>query len=181
MAIPAGLEPATLCLEGRCSIRLSYGIVRGCLAHSATPFTRRAHAMLQGGIAPTRVRRTCPNPAPYSPQGTPARHKPFFSAHLRRRTLWTTASRSIIRRRKPWRCAKAQALAQPYRSSLYRPFWPLPPAPSCWYTFSRARELDGRSVGWTSSARSSTASLTSPGLTWPWRCSRSSSFWSSIA
>jgi hypothetical protein len=26
MAIPAGLEPATPCLEGRCSIRLSYGI-----------------------------------------------------------------------------------------------------------------------------------------------------------
>lgn len=26
LAIPAGLEPATLCLEGRCSIRLSYGI-----------------------------------------------------------------------------------------------------------------------------------------------------------
>jgi transposase InsO family protein len=25
VAIPAGLEPATLCLEGRCSIRLSYG------------------------------------------------------------------------------------------------------------------------------------------------------------
>src|SRR5262245_31940676 len=25
MAIPAGLEPATLCLEGRCSIQLSYG------------------------------------------------------------------------------------------------------------------------------------------------------------
>jgi hypothetical protein len=28
MAIPAGLEPATLCLEGRCSIQLSYGTVR---------------------------------------------------------------------------------------------------------------------------------------------------------
>ena len=26
MAIPAGFEPATLCLEGRCSIQLSYGI-----------------------------------------------------------------------------------------------------------------------------------------------------------
>lgn len=25
LAIPAGFEPATLCLEGRCSIRLSYG------------------------------------------------------------------------------------------------------------------------------------------------------------
>lgn len=25
MAIPAGLEPATTCLEGRCSIQLSYG------------------------------------------------------------------------------------------------------------------------------------------------------------
>ena len=27
MAIPAGFEPATLCLEGRCSIQLSYGIL----------------------------------------------------------------------------------------------------------------------------------------------------------
>jgi hypothetical protein len=27
MASPAGLEPATLCLEGRCSIHLSYGLV----------------------------------------------------------------------------------------------------------------------------------------------------------
>lgn len=26
VAIPAGFEPATLCLEGRCSIQLSYGI-----------------------------------------------------------------------------------------------------------------------------------------------------------
>tara|TARA_B100000989_G_scaffold43078_2_gene27446 strand:- start:541 stop:720 length:180 start_codon:yes stop_codon:yes gene_type:complete len=25
LATPAGLEPATLCLEGRCSIQLSYG------------------------------------------------------------------------------------------------------------------------------------------------------------
>lgn len=27
MAIPAGLEPATPCLEGKCSIQLSYGTV----------------------------------------------------------------------------------------------------------------------------------------------------------
>ena len=27
MATPAGLEPATLCLEGRCSIQLSYGVI----------------------------------------------------------------------------------------------------------------------------------------------------------
>ena len=27
LASPAGLEPATLCLEGRCSIHLSYGLV----------------------------------------------------------------------------------------------------------------------------------------------------------
>ncbi len=26
MATPAGLEPATPCLEGRCSIQLSYGV-----------------------------------------------------------------------------------------------------------------------------------------------------------
>lgn len=31
LAIPAGLEPATLCLEGRCSIQLSYGILRASL------------------------------------------------------------------------------------------------------------------------------------------------------
>ena len=27
LATPEGLEPPTLCLEGRCSIQLSYGIV----------------------------------------------------------------------------------------------------------------------------------------------------------
>lgn len=33
LAIPAGFEPATLCLEGRCSIQLSYGII-GALPHN---------------------------------------------------------------------------------------------------------------------------------------------------
>jgi hypothetical protein len=32
LAIPAGLEPATYCLEGSCSIQLSYGTVRGATA-----------------------------------------------------------------------------------------------------------------------------------------------------
>jgi hypothetical protein len=32
MASPAGLEPATLCLEGRCSIQLSYGLDAHILA-----------------------------------------------------------------------------------------------------------------------------------------------------
>ncbi len=27
--IPAGIEPTTVCLEGRCSIQLSYGTARG--------------------------------------------------------------------------------------------------------------------------------------------------------
>jgi hypothetical protein len=31
MATPAGLEPATPCLEGRCSIQLSYGVVEHLL------------------------------------------------------------------------------------------------------------------------------------------------------
>jgi hypothetical protein len=30
VASPAGFEPATLCLEGRCSIHLSYGLCRNC-------------------------------------------------------------------------------------------------------------------------------------------------------
>ena len=34
MASPAGLEPATLCLEGRCSIQLSYGLALYCDSNS---------------------------------------------------------------------------------------------------------------------------------------------------
>lgn len=33
LASPAGLEPATLCLEGRCSIHLSYGLYLNCTKH----------------------------------------------------------------------------------------------------------------------------------------------------
>src|SRR3954451_7571501 len=43
LAIPAGLEPATYCLEGSCSIQLSYGTVRGAKAqYSAFGRTTRA-------------------------------------------------------------------------------------------------------------------------------------------
>jgi hypothetical protein len=35
VASPAGLEPATLCLEGRCSIHLSYGLSFACDSNSA--------------------------------------------------------------------------------------------------------------------------------------------------
>ena len=34
VASPAGLEPATLCLEGRCSIQLSYGLAFYCDSNS---------------------------------------------------------------------------------------------------------------------------------------------------
>lgn len=33
VAVPEGFEPSTLCLEGRCSIQLSYGII-GALPHN---------------------------------------------------------------------------------------------------------------------------------------------------
>ena len=32
MVSPAGIEPATLCLEGRCSIQLSYGLLEEIVA-----------------------------------------------------------------------------------------------------------------------------------------------------
>src|SRR5467141_4089216 len=42
MATPAGLEPATTCLEGRCSIQLSYGVAGSGAALSH----RRARAAI---------------------------------------------------------------------------------------------------------------------------------------
>ena|SRR5215471_13043687 len=40
---PAGLEPATPCLEGRCSIQLSYG-PKPALVHQAGKFSTQSHA-----------------------------------------------------------------------------------------------------------------------------------------
>ena len=45
VVIPAGFEPATLCLEGRCSIRLSYGISDEIPVPAETP----AHSSLSPG------------------------------------------------------------------------------------------------------------------------------------
>lgn len=49
MAIPAGLEPATLCLEGRCSIRLSYGTVR-CAYNAVMALIFQAFYAPAGGM-----------------------------------------------------------------------------------------------------------------------------------
>ena len=36
MVVRAGIEPATTCLEGRCSIRLSYRTVNGFIVYNIT-------------------------------------------------------------------------------------------------------------------------------------------------
>jgi hypothetical protein len=53
LAIPAGLEPATLCLEGRCSIQLSYGTwpeIHGFLARfGAEPIAQNVNKLRNSG------------------------------------------------------------------------------------------------------------------------------------
>ena len=46
VAIPSGLEPETPCLEGRCSIQLSYGTDKGVLTDVAERRKIAAHASL---------------------------------------------------------------------------------------------------------------------------------------
>ena len=77
VAIPAGFEPATLCLEGRCSIRLSYGTsVVAAARRNATripsdtpsPPRRQAHrAALKAGLFRPRRRLRISRPS-FAPQ-----------------------------------------------------------------------------------------------------------------
>ena len=46
MAVPSGLEPETVCLEGRCSIQLSYGT--SCGRFRTAKFGREVR-ILEGG------------------------------------------------------------------------------------------------------------------------------------
>lgn len=51
MACPAGIEPATTDLEGRCSIQLSYGQLRAIMPRSFDPMQptfRMANTIKQG-------------------------------------------------------------------------------------------------------------------------------------
>ena len=74
MATPAGLEPATYCLEGSCSIRLSYGVLALAM-HFVTGGTLAAKAravkdVRRGRLLIGRDRHARNKPSPSS--GRPA-------------------------------------------------------------------------------------------------------------
>jgi hypothetical protein len=80
-ARPAGLEPATACLEGRCSIQLSYG----------RPLERGP-----------RVRQRRRRPASNSPLAA-SREAPYRGVNGRRRAAHLTAADRARRRTRWWR------------------------------------------------------------------------------
>ena len=156
MARPAGIEPATTGLEGRCSIRLSYGRPTG-LSHRRLRHAARSRMVGVEGFEP-------PTSCSQSRRATRLRYTP--PAHLdpfRARTRWRKAGYC----REPLRRCQTKRPARTERACAHGRAVGAPPDDDFnWLPAPRSAKLS-RSADWSGRARQPDGPTISSTVLWP--------------